>query len=289
MAQLTGIMGSAHAPSIGRVYDAGGTGRPEWKGFFDAYKEVHRWLDERRPDTVVFFYNDHLNYFELSQYPTFALGLAAQMPVVDEGSGKRPFEDVPGDPDLGWHLARSLVAEEFDLTLCQELGLDHGIMSLLPMMSDQPWAFKLVPIAVNVIQEPLPTPMRLWKLGQAVGRAIRSYPGDARVMVMSAGGLSHHLQGREFGMTNQEWDLRFLDLIETRPEALAQATHADYIRRGGVEGVEMMVWLGMRGALEGYDPTLRLRQTVRHYSVPGITACGLAAWDVVGETDSRRP
>lgn len=281
MAKLIGLLGSAHAPSIGRVYDQGGTSLPPWKGFFDAYADVNRWIKEQSPDVVVFFYNDHLNYFELAHYPTFALGLSGSMPVVDEGGGKRQFANVPGDTQLGWHLAQSLVADEFDLSLCQEIGLDHGIMSLLPMMSDQPWQFKVVPIAVNVIQQPLPAPMRLWKLGQAVGRAVRSYPEDARVMVMSAGGLSHHLQGREFGMTNQDWDLRFMDLIESDPESLATASHADYIRRGGVEGVEMMVWLGMRGALQGYGPKLGLNRVLQHYSVPGITACGLAAWSVV--------
>jgi aromatic ring-opening dioxygenase catalytic subunit (LigB family) len=285
MAQLVGVMGSAHAPGIARAYDQRQTETPPWKSFFEAYARINAWLKEIRPDVIVFFYNDHLNHFELSHYPTFALGLNESMPVLDEGFGRRNFDNVPGDVDLGWHLARSLVADEFDLGLCQDLKLDHGIMSLLPMMSDQPWQYKLVPIAVNVIQEPLPLPKRVWKLGEAVGRAIRAYEGDARVAVVSAGGLSHHLQGKEFGQTNADWDQRFMDLIEADPAPLIAASHADYIERGGVEGVEMMVWLAMRGAVQGYDAGATLRRVVRHYSIPGITACGVAAWEVA--TDVR--
>lgn len=280
MAKLLGAMGSAHAPSIARTYDLKQTQTPAWKGFFDAYAQVNAWLQQVKPDVVVFFYNDHLNHFELSLYPTFALGLADSFPVADEGGGKRNFEPVPGDPDLGWHLARSLMADEFDIALCQEMSLDHGVMSLLPMMSSQPWQFKLVPIAINVIQEPLPTPRRLWRLGEAVGRAIRSYGPDARVAVVAAGGLSHHLQGQEFGQTHEQWDQRFMDLIESDPDPLVDASHEDYIRRGGVEGVEMMMWLAMRGAVKGYDGAAHLSRVLRHYSVPGITACGVVAWDV---------
>jgi protocatechuate 4,5-dioxygenase, beta chain len=275
MAQLIGGVGSSHAPSIAHALDAGHQNRPEWKPFFDAYGPVKRWLQERRVDTLVVFYNDHLNHFQFSAYQTFALGVAEVMPVADEGSGPRSFPPVPGDIGLGWHLADALVRDEFDLAVCQEMQLDHGVMSVLPLLTDVPWHVKVVPINVNVLREPLPSPSRCYRLGQAVGRAIRSYGQDTRVVVLSTGGLSHQLHGPDFGFTNPSWDNRFMDLLESQPEALSQASHEDFMYRGGVESVEMMIWLAMRGALtvQGQD----LRHVQRQYWAPMLTGYGLLA------------
>ncbi len=275
MAVLIGGIGSSHAPSIAHAHDTGQQDRPEWKPLFDAYRPVREWLVHQRVDTMVIFYNDHLNHFQFSAYPTFALGVSECMPVADEGAGPRPFPDVPGDTALGWHLAQSLMREEFDITVCQEMVLDHGVMSVLPLLCTAPWPVRVVPIHVNVLREPLPSPARCRRIGQAVGRAILSHASDARVVVAATGGLSHQLHGPDFGWTNPAWDNRFLDLIETRPEVLAAATHEDYMYRGGVESVEMMMWLGMRGALE--CTAAPLRQIQRHYWAPMLTGYGLLA------------
>ncbi len=273
MAVLIGGIGSSHAPSIAHAMDHGHGERPEWKPMFDAYAPVRDWLAAQRVDTLVVFYNDHLNHFQFAAYPTFALGVAETMPVADEGAGPRAFPPVPGATELGWHLAERLVAEEFDLTVCQEMVLDHGVMSVLPLLASPPWPLRIVPINVNVLREPLPTPRRCWRIGQAVGRAVRSFDGDARVAVVATGGLSHQLHGPDFGFVNPEWDNRFLDLLESQPQVLAEASHEDYMQRGGAESVEMMIWLAMRGALDEPAP----RRVQRHYWAPMLTGYGLLA------------
>jgi hypothetical protein len=281
MATLVGGIASSHAPSIAHAYDAGQADTPDWKRLFDAYKPVQAWLAQARVDVLVVFYNDHLNRFQLDAYPTFALGVAQTFPVADEGRGKRPLPDVPGHPAFAWHCARSLVRDEFDLTVCQEMELDHGVMSILPLVAQPPWPFAVLPVAVNVIQEPLPTPARCFKLGQAIGRAIRSCPQDLRVAVMSTGGMSHQLHGTSFGFTNPDWDQRFLDLLHERPEELATITHDELIERGGAESVEMMVWLAARGALHAWGGGLR--QVQRYYWAPMLTGYGLIAWEASKE------
>lgn len=280
MAVLIGGIGSSHAPSIAHAYDAQEQQRPEWKPFFDAYGPVRQWLRDERVDTLVVFYNDHLNHFQFGAYPTFALGVAESMPVADEGSGARPFAPVPGDAELAWHLADSLVRDEFDLTICQDMVLDHGILSVLPLLTAPTWPIKVVPINVNVLREPLPTPARCYRLGQAVGRAIGACAQDRRVVVMATGGLSHQLHGPDFGFTNPEWDNRFMDLLVEQPEVLSRASHEDYMNRGGVESVEMMIWLAMRGALAGHGT--RFKQIQRHYWAPMLTGYGLLALGVEG-------
>jgi aromatic ring-opening dioxygenase catalytic subunit (LigB family) len=238
------------------VYDAGEDTRrnDEWEPLFGPFAEVSQWLSELKPDRLVVIYNDHMDEFFLNAYPTFALGVADSYPVADEGFGARPFPPLPGDSKLGWHIARSLVADEFDPTICQELEVDHGVISPLPMVDfaeGEGWRIPIVPLAVNVILHPLPTPRRCFKLGQAVRRAILSYPEDLSVVVVGTGGLSHQLTGPRFGAVTPDWDKEFMRILAEDPESLCELTHEDLIKRGGTESVEVVNWLAMRGALGG--------------------------------------
>ena len=146
------------------------------------------------------------------------------------------------------------------------MPLDHGaltpISALWPDRSAA-WPCPVLPIAVNVLQFPVPSPRRLFKLGQAIRRAVESYPGDSRVVVLGTGGLSHQLHGERFGYRNRSWDDEFLDLLERDPEQLASLRLQDYIERGGAEGAEVIMWLAMRGAL---SPTIRCVH--RNYHAP---------------------
>ncbi len=190
MARVVGGIGASHAPSMEHIYDAGEEvrGSEEWQPLFGPFQQVAAWLEELRPDRLVVIYNDHMDEFFLDAYPTFALGVADVYPVADEGFGSRPFPPLPGDARLGWHIARSLVADEFDITICQELEVDHGVISPLPMVDfsegEGGWKIPIVPLAVNVILHPLPSPLRCWKLGQALRRAVLSYAEDISVVVV---------------------------------------------------------------------------------------------------------
>ncbi len=270
MARIIGGIGSSHAPSIAHAWDHGKQNDPQWAPLFSGYQPAKAWLAAQQPDLLIVIYNDHANRFFFDSYPTFALGVGDLHELADEGWGKRDFPAVPGHARFGWHLAESLIADEFDPTLCQEMRLDHGILSILPLLCDVPWPTPIVPLAVNVIQPPLPTARRLFKLGHALRRAVESYAEDLRVVVVGTGGLSHQLQGARFGFVNPEWDNQFLDQIERDPAALAGLDHRAYMERGGTEGVEMIMWLGMRGALgDG------VRRVHRNYCTPSITGLGL--------------
>ena len=275
MASIVAGIGTSHVPSIGVAYDQGRTQEPAWKPLFDAYAPVEAWLrDEVRPDIAIVVYNDHGSSFFFDKYPTFALGAAGHYPVGDEGWGRRPLPDFPGDAAFSWHLAESLVYDEFDITLCQELAVEHGFM--VPMhlcfAHDPDWPVKTVPLAVNVIQHPLPTAARCWKLGRAVRRAVESYPGEERVVVFGTGGMSHQLNGARFGHLNPDWDNNWLDRIEADPAALAALTHQDIMEHAGAEAVELIMWLVMRGALSD-----EVRRAHRNYYAPMTTGMGLIA------------
>ena len=270
MGRILGGIGTSHAPSIAHAYDKGQQKEPLWAPLFDGYVPAKRWLEEQKPDLMIVIYNDHMNRFFFDAYPTFAIGVGETHPIADEGWGKRNFPEVPGDAEFGWHLVESLIADEFDPTVCQEILIDHGILSVLPLLCDVPWPAPIVPIAVNVIQHPLPTARRVYKLGQALRRAVERYRKDLRVVVVGTGGMSHQLQGTRFGFTNPDWDNRFLDLLERDPTPLTEYTHRQYMEWGGAESVEMIMWLAMRGALDE-----KVERIHRNYYAPLLTGYGL--------------
>jgi protocatechuate 4,5-dioxygenase beta chain len=253
MAKIVGGLGTSHIPGIGNAIAKGLQQDPYWKPFFDGFTEAHKWLARIKPDVVVMFYNDHgLNFF-LDKLPTFAVGAAPEYNNADEGWGlpvQRPFK---GNPDLSWHVIEGLVKDEFDVTTCQEMLVDHAVvvpMQLLWPEGEAP--VTLLPIAINTVQHPLPSTARCLKLGQSVGRAIESYKKDARVLVLGTGGLSHQLDGQRAGFINKEFDMECVEKLVNDPQALTAYSNDDLVRLAGTQGVEVLNWIAMRGALTGH-------------------------------------
>jgi protocatechuate 4,5-dioxygenase, beta chain len=251
MADIVGGITSSHIPAIGNAIERGLYDDPYWKPFFDGYIAVREWLAKAKPDVAVVIYNDHgLNFF-LDKIPTFAIGAASQYVNADEGWGLKPLPPVPGDPEFSWHLIESLVADEFDITSCQEMMVDHGFIVPLSMMwsSEPAWPIRAVPVEVNTVQFPQPSAARCFKLGKALRRAIESYDEDLRVVVFGTGGLSHQLQGERAGFINKEFDLMCMEKIVDDPESLTRYSTAELVELSGTEGVELIMWLAMRGAM----------------------------------------
>lgn len=275
MGRIVGGIGSSHAPSIAHAWDTGAQVEPLWKPLFDGYIPAKQWLADLKPDLMITIYNDHMNRFFFDAYPTFAIGVGESHEIADEGWGVRDFSAFSGHAPFADHVTTSLVMDEFDMTICQEITIDHGILSIMPMLWDDPWPAPILPIAVNVIQHPVPTARRLLRLGHALRRAVESFPEDVRVVVLGTGGLSHQLHGDRFGMMNPEWDNRFLDLLEDDPATLSEFDHAHFMREGGAESVEMIMWLAMRGAL-GEGAVKRIH---RNYYAPMLTGYGLVVYE----------
>jgi protocatechuate 4,5-dioxygenase, beta chain len=272
MARLTAGIATSHVPALGAAIDHGKTGEPYWADCFAGYDWTRHWIANEKPDVVVLVYNDHASAFDLNLIPTFAIGTAERYKSADEGWGPRPVPDVIGHMDLAWHIAQSCILDDFDITMIGKMDVDHGLTVPLSLMFNQPeaWPCKVVPIAVNVVTYPPPSGNRCWILGEAIARAVESYPEDLNVQIWGTGGMSHQLQGPRAGLINKEWDNRFLDDLTNDPERLRHIPHIEYLRETGSEGIEMVMWLIMRGAL---GP--RVNQLHRHYHVPASnTAIG---------------
>jgi protocatechuate 4,5-dioxygenase beta chain len=271
MARIVGSIMSTHVPAIANALARHEEGDPYWKPFFDGYEEVHAWLDEVQPDVAVIVHNDHGMNFFLDKMPTFAIGCAREYRHGDEGWGIPTVDPYPGRPDLSWHLVESLVADEFDVTTCQEMLVDHAVtnpMKLLWPDSGVP----IVPVTVNTVMFPYPSAKRCYALGEALGRAISSYDADPdlRVVMIGSGGLSHQLEGRRAGFINKTFDLRFVESLTDDPRWVTQFSGEDLVKETGSQGVELLMWLTARAALPG-----TVRRVAWNYHIPiSNTAAG---------------
>ena len=176
MASIVAGIACSHVPAIGVAMDRGITTTPYWESLFKGYAPARRWLAKLAPDAAIIVYNDHASAFSLQIIPTFLIGVADRFPIADEGFGPRPVPVVEGHPALAWHLAESLILDEFDMTIANEMPVDHGLTVPLSITCGQPpqWPFPVVPLCVNVVQYPPPTGARCFNLGQAIGRAVES-------------------------------------------------------------------------------------------------------------------
>src|SRR5688500_5262719 len=281
MARLTAGIACSHVPAIGAAMDLGKTAEPYWVPLFKGFEPSRRWVAEQKPDVVILIFNDHASAFDMNIIPTFAIGCAEEFRPADEGWGPRPVPIVKGHPDLAWHIAQSCILDEFDMTIINEMDVDHGLTVPLTMIFGQPseWPCRVIPIAVNVVTYPPPSVNRCWALGEAIRRAVESFAEDHNVQVWGTGGMSHQLQGPRAGLINREWDNRFLDRLEGDSQDLRHIPHIEYLRETGSEGIEMVMWLIMRGALGKSTRTLH-----RHYHVPASnTAVGHIVLEPVGD------
>jgi protocatechuate 4,5-dioxygenase, beta chain len=272
MAKITAGVGVSHVPAIGRAIDTGQTQTPYWKPLFDGFEFSRAWENAEKPDVVFLIYNDHATAFSLDFVPTFAIGCADSFEIADEGFGARPVPRVEGCPDLAWHIASSVIQQDFDLTVVNKMDVDHGLTVPMSLMFGQPdrWPCRVIPFAVNVVLYPVPSGRRCFALGQAIRRAIDSFDEDLNVQIWGTGGMSHQLQGPRAGLINQPWDQAFLRDIAIDPLRLAAVPSEEYIREAGSEGIELVMWLIMRGALNE-----RVEVLHRHYRVPASnTAVG---------------
>jgi protocatechuate 4,5-dioxygenase beta chain len=272
MAKLVAGLTTSHVPAIGAAIDNGKTNEPYWQPVFKGYEFAKKWIAETKPDVVILVYNDHASAFSLEIIPTFAIGCADEFPPADEGWGPRPVPIVKGHPELAWHIAQSCILDEFDLTIVNKMEVDHGLTVPLNVTCGSPseWPFKVIPICVNVVQYPPPTGHRCFELGKAIRRAVDSFDQDLKVVIFGTGGMSHQLQGPRAGLINREFDTRFLDNLTKDPQALVRMPHIEYVREAGSEGIEMVMWLMMRGALDD-----EVDEIYRFYHVPASnTAVG---------------
>ena len=277
IAYISASVYTSHVPAIGAALDQGKTEEPYWQPLFKGYEFSKQWMQEAKPDVIILVYNDHATAFSLQMIPTFAIGTAAEFQPADEGWGPRPVPMVQGYPELASHIAQSVILQDFDLTVVNEMDVDHGLTVPLSLMCGQPeaWPCPVIPFAVNVVQYPVPRGQRCFQLGQAMRRALDEYDEELNVQIWGTGGMTHQLQGPRAGLINKQWDSNFLDKLIEDPEAVAAIPHIEYVREAGSEGIALVMWLIARGAMSDVAGGAKPKVRHRFYHVPASnTAVG---------------
>jgi protocatechuate 4,5-dioxygenase beta chain len=279
MARIIGGVGTSHVPALGAASDHKKQQEPYWKPVFDGIGPGREWMAKNKPDVVILVFNDHASAFSVELINTFVLGVADEFNPADEGYGPRPVPQVIGNADFASHIAESLVFDEFDIAIANEMDVDHGLTVPLTIMCDEPeeWPCQVIPLCVNVIKYPQPTGNRCFNLGKALRKAVESYPEDLTVAVFGTGGMSHQLQGERAGLVNKDFDHMFLDSLKSDQVKLSKIGHTEYLREAGSEGIELIMWLIMRGALSD-----NIEEVYRFYHVPvSNSAYGLIIFDEI--------
>jgi len=277
MAKITACVFTSHVPAIGAALDLGKTQEPYWQPVFKGYEYSQQWLKDNKPDVIILVFNDHATAFSLDMIPTFAIGTTDSYAPADEGWGPRPVPVVHGHPELAAHIAQSVIQQDFDLTIVNKMDVDHGLTVPLSLMCGQPeaWPCPVIPFAVNVVQYPVPSGQRCFNLGKAIRKAVESFDEDLNVQIWGTGGMSHQLQGPRAGLINKEFDNTFLDLLIADPASAAAIPHIDYVREAGSEGIELVMWLVARGAMDDVEGGKAPIVKHRFYHVPASnTAVG---------------
>ena len=280
MAKIIGGLAVSHTPTIGFAVDHNKQEESAWAPIFESFVPMQKWLDEKKPDVLVYIFNDHVTSFFFDHYSAFTLGIDEQYEVADEGGGPRDLPAVKGHAALSQHIGASLMADEFDMSFFQDKPLDHGLFSPLSALlpHEGGWPTQIVPLQIGVLQFPIPTARRCYKLGQALRRAIESFPEDLNVAIVATGGVSHQVHGERCGFNNPDWDEQFVDMIVNDPERLTEMTLAEFATQGGMEGAEVIMWLVMRGALSA-----NVKKLHQAYYLPSMT--GIAT--LILENQSR--
>lgn len=280
MAKIIGGLAVSHTPTIGFAVDHNKQDESAWAPIFESFAPMQKWLEEKRPDALVYIFNDHVTSFFFDHYSAFTLGIDDHYEVADEGGGPRDLPPVKGHAALSQHIGASLMADEFDMSFFQDKPLDHGLFSPLSalMPHEGGWPTQIVPLQIGVLQFPIPTARRCYKLGQALRRAIESFPEDLNVAIVATGGVSHQVHGERCGFNNPQWDEQFVDMIVNDPERLTEMTLAEFATLGGLEGSEVIMWLVMRGALSA-----NVKKLHQAYYLPSMT--GIAT--LILENQSR--
>ena len=268
MARIIGGLAVSHTPTIGFAVDHDKQSEAAWAPIFEGFEPIKVWLEVQQPDVLFYIFNDHVTSFFFDHYGAFSLGVDERYEVADEGGNPRALPGIGGHAALSRHIGESLMADEFDMSFFRDKPLDHGFFSpmsaLLPCEPD--WPVQIVPLQVGVLQFPIPSALRCYKLGLALRRAIESYPEDLKVAIVATGGVSHQVHGERCGFNNPQWDAQFVDLLVNDPVRLTEMTLAEFATLGGLEGAEVITWLIMRGALSAVVKNLH-----QDYYLPSMT------------------
>lgn len=269
MAELVCTMAVAHAPGMTGWFEKAEAGQRE--RLTAGYAELSRQLREARPDVIVGFGNDHLLNLPFDNMPDLCIGTAPEWngpaPWFQDWLAIEPFR-LPGHPQVAQALVHAMDRRGVSMAFRSDLLMDDNFSVPLSVLTPG-FDIPLVPVHMNCLVPPVPTPRRCYEVGTRLASAIREdLPAELRVAIMATGGLSHDPGGPRYFEIDEAFDRWFLSLLAEgdTERAFAECT-LERMREAGAGGTpELIAWFVAWGAARGakarvvcYEPTVGLR------------------------------
>ncbi len=273
MAEFVGSFAASHGPNIARNWDTLKDETRDWVA--TRFGDLGNRLKAARPDVLVIHSTDHWVNFFLDVMPAFCIGIGAEHEGPPEPFMKPvyPHETLPGHAALGRHILDEAFAADFDPAYSMRLKLDHGMCVPIWQFGLDP-GLPIVPVFINLVEEPFPSPRRCLAWGKMVRRAIESYPEDIRVAVLGTGGLSHSIGETTMGWIDEPFDHACIDLFRNAPDERLAAELDAMLEHTGNGGAELRAWVVSHAAAgsKGFD-------MVDYIPMPeALIGCCLAEW-----------
>jgi len=257
MAEIVAGFGVPHTPIFPHFVKRDGPDC-EIARLFGAQKDE---LAATRPDLIVMFDTDHLNTFFLDNLPIFAVGVDDSFKAPNDEPRDVPNYVVPSSAAVAAHIRAAAVTAGFDMAMTQNYSVDHSITVPLHFLTPA-MKVPVIPVFISGHVPPLPSAQRCHALGQAVARAIESWPAPLRVVIMGSGSFSLEVggprmaPGRSDGVPDPDWAARVIRYLERQKveRLIAESTQHQLLKAGNVGG-ELLNWIAMLGAIGNRKPT----------------------------------
>jgi aromatic ring-opening dioxygenase catalytic subunit (LigB family) len=261
---------ASHAPGMTAWTEA--APKEQADRFLGSYRKLGEMLAASKPDTLVAITVEHWANFFLSHMPTFCIGRADHYDGPVEEWLRIPKARVPGDPTLSGELLDACLDGGFDPTFSDELLFDHATMLPLHFLNPN-MAVPVVPVIINTLTRPMPTPKRCFAFGQFIGSELER--SNKRVALIATGGLSHWPGEAKHGKINIPFDQKFLEALSANDQTrLTEYSHEEIDTEAGSGGHEIRTWIALAGALPEWKAELLGYEPV----VPWATGCALVAF-----------
>lgn len=283
MADLVFVTGLSHAPGLTGWLDQ--APQHEQDSLTEGFNRLGELLRATKPDVIIGLANDHVLNMPMDDIHDFCVGTAAHWKGPSawfkDWVNVEPYA-VDGDAAVAQAVFDGLTRRGFDTTSKSELHFDDNwSVPLLYLTPD--YDIPLVPIHMNCVVPPVPSPETCLNVGKAIAEIVRNdLPDGMRVAFMGTGGLSHDPGGPKYFDVDEEFDRWFLELMEEGDagRVLRECTVEKMVAAGDGGTTELLAWIAAMGAVDGrhahtvcYEPSVALR-------------CGMGCvfWDMEKET-----
>jgi len=209
------------------------------------------------PDVLVVIGDDQEEVFDATNQPSMAIFWGDQwetevmhdvpdnefFSLVKAGYAMDARHKFAGSPELGRAAIEYLTEHGFDIASVASTppgkGFGHAYGFIIErLLGDR--VVPVLPVMLNTYFPPnQPTPSRCYDFGAALGKAIEAAPGDARVVLVASGGLSHFV-------IDESLDRELLRAIHEKDADALRATPTHLLNAGSSE---LRNWIAVAGAM----------------------------------------